>query len=402
MAINIIHHSSPILDRAREILGSVKTGGGLFDLHLDVLLRWKIFGLDVTRRRATGPYGQDSLNLWSHSDLVRIREAGYGGACCGFHSRRADSEESWNDYLEQAAMLDEFGRLPGYHRIRSFPDWAVARERQAIGLAPGVEGAHMLNGRNPGALNARLDRFREDGVVYVTLCHTFNSCAAPTNWEPALGIHHQVPDNPTFDLTDFGRQVVAGLADRGVAVDVAHLHPRAVLQVCELMRSRKTPVICTHTGYQGEKGLDMTMVNPATGRRRHPYDRNLPHPSTEAIVSTGGLIGVFFAPMFYGHTGSGGEFPNTSRRIAQQIQALVRLDFSWIDHVAIGTDYDGFIDLPQDQAECLDLVKVVHELLNLGFTDAMLRKILRLNALRVLEVVWQASKGELEGHLSRS
>lgn len=390
MSSDIIPHHAGYYDAAREALGHLAHDGGVFDLHLDLILRWLFFRLDVTRQRPVGPYGQNSMNLWSHSDLARLPPAGYAGACLGLHSRHPDSPRAWQDYLDQIAHLDRLGQEPGYFRIRQPADWQSAWSQGRIGLAPGVEGAHMLDGHQPDLLNSRLDRMAADGVAYVTLCHTFNSCAAPTNYTPTLGVRNNVPENPDHSLTPFGERVIDGLIQRGIAVDLAHVHSKALHQACQILRTRRTPALCTHAGYHPEPGLDRTLRDPRTGRRPDRYFRSLSHDDAAAIVSTGGLIGVFFAPMFLGHTGKHGDFPNSSRRIAQQIRALVQPDFSWIDHVAIGTDYDGFIDLPDDQRECQDLIKVVDALLQLGFNTEHIRKIFRTNATRVLTALTPA------------
>lgn len=378
-------YNSPIYADARA---AMQSGGcpGLFDFHCDVLLQRVKYGRDVRNKHEPGPYGQGPLNLMSHCDLVRMKEAGYGAACVAIHSFHSDSEASWQDYLEQIALFGELCGEEGTYRVRRYEDWAVAAGQGHLAMAPAVEGAHMLNGRDEAHVLEKIQRMAEDGVVYVTLAHTMDSMAASCSFRRTFPPIWNEPDHG-LGLTGFGLELIEMLIAHGIAVDLAHVCSGGLRAACLQLAVKGIPALCTHGGLQYEAGCDQTMTRPFIGGRPDKFYRNLSRDDTDALLATGGCMGFYFAPMFLGH--KGGAWPNDSKRVVDHMLALAGTDLARIDRIAIGTDYDGFIDLPDDQRDCRDVVKVVDFLMRVpGMTLERLQGVLYGNAIRTLGAIW--------------
>ena len=315
---------------------------GLIDLHVDFVIQNRLFGYRPERRHGPGWRGQP---LFNHCDLPRMADAAYGGACLGVHYFPWQSERGWRAALRQMDYIDTLAARDDVLRVREAGDWDLARAQQRIGIAVGVEGAHILNGRLE-----RVEELRRRDVMYLTLAHFSRNDAV----SPSMGLGA----NRARGLTGFGRELVQTLNGAGIAIDVAHVSAAGVLEACALSTA---PVLCTHTG----------------ARAVHDSPRNLDDEGIDAVVSTGGAIGVIFGPIFLS-----GRLRAPTTCVADHVDYLV--DRAGINHVAIGTDYDGWLpSIPNDQRDCRDLVVLTQELLRRGYTEGQLRRLYRENAVRV-------------------
>lgn len=318
------------------------------DLHVDSIIQQRLFGYDVRRQHRALLSGQP---LFWHADIPRMIEAGYLGACMGIHFFPWESERGWReankqiDYLDKLAQEDE-----RCYRVRSPEDWQVARELGKLGLAPGVEGAHMLNGRleRIGELAAR-------GVAYLTLTHFSSNQAATASMGRGA--------NEVDGLTAFGKQVVQECNRHGVAVDVAHVNTPSTLDACAASHA---PVFCTHTG--------------AKGVYDHP--RNISDAEIDAIAKTGGIIGMIFAPSYL-----------AGRLKADTEVMLNHLDYVvqrvGVEHVALGSDYDGWLpSILSDHRDCRDIHRVTDGLRARGYSEEDILAISGRNAERAFGQVW--------------
>lgn len=399
---------------------------GIFDLHCDTLLRWKlfsmppldsIFGADITVPLNRRHYGQNALNLWPHSDIPGLRAAGYRAALFGIHSIYAppQSNAAWNTLQRQIGKLREIAGQPNppITLARENGAWESAADEGRLVIAPAIEGAHML--RNS---EGDIDELARLGVAVVTLCHLRNNWAATCSYTPVLarlGFAQYGSRAGDAELEPAGLELIRRLLSLGIAPDLAHVNSAGLQQACELLRRLDQPALCTHTGYRfarsaplperlktaGEnertafrKGFqrgDPTSFQTQARDRRAAAFRNLSWNDAQAIKNTGGsggVIGVLIAPMYLAREG----FPKSSQRVAEHIKALI--DDVGDDHVAIGTDYDGMVDLPEDQAGCEQFHHVVAFLLQIleGTSQEKrrtLEKILFRNAARVLGEIWE-------------
>ena len=315
---------------------------GVIDLHVDSILQQRLFGYDLSKKHRAGIKGQPFF--W-HADVPRMLEAGYAGACLGIHYWPKETPNAFVECLRQIDYLDRLAdEDSSVVRVRRGSEWAdTSGDRLAI--APGVEGAHMLDGDL-----GNLERLCDRGIAYLTLAHfSKNSAATPSMGRGA---------NESDGLSEFGRDVVGMLNERGVVVDVSHLNQRCAVEAAELSDA---PVFATHSGAQSV----------------HAHPRLLADHTVEAIASNGGTIGVIFGPSFL--TGS---HRATSGAAADHIEHI--LELVGPEHLSIGTDYDGWLPrILADHRDCRDLVRVTAELLRRGHSDDMIGAMLSRNTRRV-------------------
>lgn len=320
---------------------------GVLDLHVDSIIQQRLFRYDVRRRHRAGVGGQP---LFWHADIPRMVEAGYRGACMGVHYWPWESEKGWREMKRQIAYLDDVAATDERTlRIWSHSDWERARAEQKLALVPGVEGAHMLNGRIE-----RVAELAELGVAYLTLTHFSTNSAATSSMGRGA--------NQVEGLTAFGRQLVRELNRYGVAVDLAHVNTPGVLDACEVSES---PLFCTHT----------------CARSLHDSPRNITDAEIDAIAATGGVMGIIFAPAYL-----------CGKLRCDTEVALDHLEYIaervGVEHVAIGSDYDGWLPtILSDHRDCRDIVRIAEGLRRRGWREGDLQKVKSENALRVLQEV---------------
>ncbi len=201
----------------------------------------------------------------------------------------------------------------------------------------GIEGAHALSGEV-----SNLDRLYDAGFRMIGMAHFFDNEMA--------GSAHGVEK---YGLTDKGRELVKRMEEKGVFVDLAHAAPKVIDDVLA-MATR--PVIVSHTGVKGT--CDNT--------------RNLSDDHLRAIGRNGGIVGIGFWD-----TATCGR---DAAAIAKAIRYTVNL--IGVDHVALGSDYDGAITAPFDTSGA---VQITDALLKEGFKEDEIRKIMGENVIRTLQ-----------------
>jgi len=200
----------------------------------------------------------------------------------------------------------------------------------------GLEGAHALEGEL-----ANLDRLFIAGFRMIGLTHFFDNEVGGS----AHGIERG-------GLTDFGRAVVARMERLGIAVDLAHASPRLMDDV--LAMSTK-PVIVSHTG-----------VKSTCDNRRNLSDEQL-----SRVAGTGGIVGIGLWP-----TAVCGESPAAWARAVRHA-----VEVAGVDHVGLGSDWDGAIPAIVDAAGTVHLTEA---LLRVGFDATEIEQIMGGNVVRVL------------------
>ncbi|MFO1241249.1 MAG: dipeptidase [Sphingomonadaceae bacterium] len=254
---------------------------------------------------------------------------------------------TWRSILErslyhasklQSAADNSGGRL---RFIRTSADLAKvladrARGLQVTGAVFSVEGLQNLEGKL-----ANLDRLQAAGMRMAGLTHFFDNEVA--------GSMHGIKKG---GLTPLGRQVVTELERRHIIVDIAHASHKTVADVLA-MATR--PVVSSHGGVQ------------ATCK----VNRNLTDDEIRGVAKTGGVIGIG-----YWDAAVCGTEP---AKVAEAI-AHVR-DLVGIDYVGLGSDFDGATTTGFDTSK---LALVTQALMDRGFSDADIAKVMGGNVLRVL------------------
>ncbi len=328
----------------------------MFDLHVDSIIQQRLFGYRLGRRHRRGIKGQP---LFWHADIPRMLEGGYGGACMGVHYFPWESEKGWVEMQRQIAYLDALcDREEGVVRIRRPDQWRDGLGDDRLALAPGVEGAHMLNGKIE-----RAETLARMGVSYLTLTHFSSNAAATASMGRGA--------NEEEGLTAFGKELVRELNRVGVAVDVAHVNDRGVIEACEISEA---PVFCTHTGVKGV----------------YDHPRNISDEALDAIASTGGVVGVILGPLFVA-----GRLRADTEAVLDHYEYIV--DRVGVEHVALGSDYDGWLPtITSDHRDCRDLIKVLEGLEQRGWGKESIAGVSRANACRAFDGVAQAARLEMD------
>jgi membrane dipeptidase len=255
-------------------------------------------------------------------------------------------------------------------------DLVLAAGRTAI--VHTVEGGHVLGAELDeddldGRL-ARLDQLAERGVASLTLAHLFRNDLAghaegiPDDQHKILFWKLDSEVELSRGLTPTGRAVVERMVELRMAPDVTHCTPVARKELYELVANR-VPVIASHIGVQS--------MNPV------PY--NLDETDVRAIAASGGVVGVIFMPYWLdeSHPGPGLD------AIWRTMDTVRRWSGGSWEHVAIGTDFDGFTDPPDDcdsEAQ-LPLIREMLEAKGVSQDDA--EAVLGNNARRVLRNGWR-------------
>lgn len=369
------------VDRKIWRLASRLTRGGLtVDAHSDVTYRLFEEGFDFCARHQSG-----------HLDLPRMKE---GGLWAEFFAIYTPPEIRGEDAVKRARMsLDAIHSLVDGH-----PDELVlavhaedvvrARESCRISVLVGLENGNPIP-------EGRLDLLREYvqwGVRYVGLCHWAHNelCDSSGESEPRWG-----------GLSPWGRAFVAEMGRMGVMVDVSHARDETVWDVLKITDH---PIIASHSCARALNGIA----------------RNLPDSLVHAIAERGGVVNVnfyagFLCPSFERAEAARRirhreEFdrireecgPDHTRLVARMAEIYVRdpvpepgvelladhiehlVGIAGVDHVGIGSDFDGISTLPVPMRGCQDLPWIPYLLLQRGHRPQDVRKIMGGNLLRVL------------------
>jgi membrane dipeptidase len=205
----------------------------------------------------------------------------------------------------------------------------------------GLEGAQALEGEL-----ANLDVLYDAGFRMIAPTHFFD-----TEW---AGSAHGVAKG---GLTEKGRALVRRLEEKRMLLDLAHASPRTIDEALALSTR---PVLVSHTGVKG------TCDN----------QRNLSDAHLRGVAKTGGVIGIGF---WGGPQDSAAVCGSDPEAIVRAIRHAVSV--AGVDHVGLGSDYDGTVPVPFDAAGMAELTDA---LLRAGFSDEDVAKIMGGNVLRVL------------------
>jgi microsomal dipeptidase-like Zn-dependent dipeptidase len=240
--------------------------------------------------------------------------------------------------LHRTAQLSD-GRLTLLWTRRDLETYLERRRRDPGVTAAflGVEGAHVLEGEI-----GNLEVLWRAGYRMVGLVHFFDNELGGSAHGVAKG-----------GLTPFGREVVKQAEARGMLVDLAHASARTIDDVLA-MATR--PVVVSHTGVRG------TCDNI----------RNLSDDQLTGIARTGGVVGIGF----WDTAVCGTDAAAIARAIKHAVSVI------GADHVALGSDFDGAVDVPFDVT---GLPLLVDALLAEGLSDDQIARIMGGNVVRLLE-----------------
>jgi len=282
--------------------------------------------------------------------------------------------------LEDLETVEEDVARRGRDRIRVAHDWSeltAAINEDVTALVHCVEGGFHL-GASREEIADNCATLKERGVAYVTVAHLFFRQIA-TN-APALPflpdwLYNKVfPQQDEKAVTDLGKALLEGLVTHRILPDLSHMSPEGIAKTLDLLDEietgdEKLPVVSTHAGYRF--GEQKYMHDEATIRR---------------IAERGGVVGLIMAQHQLNDDTGGSKKTKTFDQgfevICDHIDAIADATGDF-EHIAIGTDFDGFIKPTMPGLESsADLIRLQRALRRKYPTDA--EKILSGNSLRVL------------------
>ncbi len=256
--------------------------------------------------------------------------------------------DTWNSLtargLYQARRLHAMSRDSAgrFTVVQSAADleYYLTRRQQDRNLTAGllsIEGAHALDGKL-----ANLDALYRVGYRMMSPSHFFDNDIGGSS----AGVQKT-------GLTDRGREWVRQMESRKMIIDLAHASPKTIDDVLGMAHR---PVVISHTGLKG------TCNN----------NRNLTDDQIRAVAKNGGLIGIGFWD-----TATCGK---DARAIVSGMRYVS--EKIGVEHVALGSDFDGATDEPFDAT---GLVQITDAMLASGYSEQDIRSIMGANVIQFLK-----------------
>lgn len=224
------------------------------------------------------------------------------------------------------------------------PDELYALKRQGKrAIMKGIENGYAI-GRNLSLLQ----HFQERGVVYMTLCHNGDNDIC----DSARG------KNEHGGLSSFGKEVVRKMNELGMVIDLSHAGEKTFWDVLDESR---LPVVCSHSSC----------------RALCDHPRNLTDEQMRALAARGGVMQVTFYNGFLKKEGQA-TIEDAMLHISHAVSIM------GIDHVGIGTDFDGDGGVP-GIASASELLNLTRSLIRHGYTQDEIQKLWGANFMRVIQ-----------------
>jgi len=335
-----------------------------------------------------------------HTDIARMKA---GGLSAEFFSIYVDKKYAVEGGSARRAldMIDMVYRAVERHPkellfATTAADIRRAKREGRIAALMGIEGGHAIE----NSLMALRDFYRL-GVRYMTLTHNNTNDWADSARDAA---RHN-------GLTPFGKEVVREMNRLGMLVDVSHVSDKTMSDVLDVSTA---PIIASHSS--------------ARALADHP--RNIPDDLLRRIAKGGGVVMVNFYPGFidpkYMEADKARDerlkprldalavqFKDDPKRLDEETKKLEATDplppspplsvlvnhidhiarVAGIDHVGLGSDFDGVPSLPLGLKDVSELPNLTYELLRRGYSEKDIRKVLGENFLRVFAAAERVAHG---------
>jgi membrane dipeptidase len=275
----------------------------------------------------------------------------------------------------------------------------AAKREDKIAVLMGVEGGHMIN----SSLDV-LRSFANSGVRYMTLTHSVNVAWADSSTDKAA--HN--------GLTDFGKDVVREMNRLGVIVDISHVSDQTFF---DALAVSKAPLLASHSSCRAicdaprnmtdqmmkelaDKG-GVVQINYHVGFLSQEFrdaEKNDPKINDDIALQVRqrcGVDGNEACQLLEGdkitrELVAQGKLPRVDyTKIIEHIDHAVKV--AGIDHVGLGSDFDG-ANMPYGMEDATMLPKITEALLQKGYSEGDVRKILGENTLRVMTEVERVSR----------
>ena len=291
-----------------------------------------------------------------HMDIPRLREGGFdGGFFIVGNGPTAPVLVTIERTLAQIEAAPEALQL-----VLSSAQVLGAKETGRIGVLMGIEGAGRW-------LDGELDMvpfYYRLGVRSLGITHGEGGAdkgmlqASKSPFGPCTLAEREAERKNAGGLTDFGREVLQLSNEVGLVTDLAHINDRAFYEVLE---GSSLPVAMTHTAAAG----------------LCPHWRCMTDDQIEALAAVGGVMGIAFAPFFI-HPEQA-----TIEGLVDHICYIA--DLVGIEHVAIGSDFDGLGQTPAVVPSAAELPLLTHAMLQRGLSEAEVAQVWGGNFIRLLQ-----------------
>jgi membrane dipeptidase len=381
--------SATALDGISERAKQLHFSSLVIDTHDDTTQRFLDRGFDLGSRNTLGSI-----------DIPRMKEGGLGAI---FFSIWIPSKITGPEAVKRAlvqidAVREQVRKHPGdLVLVTAAEGIREAHKQGKIAALIGVEGGHMI-ASDLGVLRS----YAALGARYMTLTHSGNAEWADSS--TAKSEHN--------GLTEFGKDVVREMNRLGMIVDISHVSDKTFADVLEVS---KAPVFASHS--------DCRAICDAP--------RNMTDDMIKALAAKGGVIQINYHVGFLSQEFRNAEkaHPEWEKAIALEIQKrcgdregcqliegdritreyvlrgdLPRVEWTKIiehidhavkvagvEHVGLGSDFDG-ANMPFGMEDASNLPQITNALLEKGYSEGDVRKILGENTLRVMAEVERVSR----------
>ena len=271
--------------------------------------------------------------------------------------------QSPTDYAD--FIFDKIGeivrRVPDYLAFARTPDEMLANKRAGrksivLGIENGLALNHDIN---------NIEHFADRGVTYITLCHNGDNdiCDSARGSQTHGGV------------SEFGEKVIGEMNRLGIMVDLSHAAESSFYDALQMSR---TPIVCSHSNC----------------RALCDHPRNLTDDQLRALAKAGGVAHTTFYPGFLKQSGT--VLPTSANKTTEAdiLDAVAHLEHAisimGIDHVGIGTDFDGDGGVP-GMANAAEIINFTKQLLRRRYSEEDISKIWGGNWLRVMTQVQNAA-----------
>src|SRR5271168_719517 len=358
--------------RVEQVLLRTPLIDGHNDLPWEIRDRFKsdLAAVDLKADTKHLPYPPDGAPLMT--DIPRMRAGLMGGQFWSvWIPSGMKGPEAVQTTLEQMDLVKRMAARYSDDFEMAYTAADVRRIHQSHRIAAmiGIEGGHQINNSL-----AALRQMYDAGARYMTLTHTLN-----TGWADSATdtpVHH--------GLTPFGIEVVHEMNRLGMLVDLSHVSPETMKAA---LAASEAPVIFSHS----------------SARAVVDHPRNVPDDVLRAVAANGGVVMVNFAPGYVSDARYRWDSDEAAERARAALAAWTEQhprptatlaqvadhaehirQVAGIDHVGLGSDFDGIGDAPVGLDGVDKYPALLEELMRRGWTDADIAKIAGENVLRVM------------------
>lgn len=348
------------------------------DGHNDVIIESILPGKDIGKRLKTG-----------HTDLPRLQEGGVDVQVFAVWSDDKKYQKGAfkhaNDQIDALESMIQ-KNTSKIELAKNSADIDRIQQSGKIAALIGIEGGNMIEGSI-----SNLEKLYDRGARYLTLTWNYN-----LPWASAAAIEVKTKGTKNKGLNEQGKAIIKRMNELGMMIDLSHAGKQTFYDVLSISTK---PVLVSHS-------------NAAT---LTPHYRNLDDKQLAALKKNGGVVGVNFYSEFLdsnfrsrvkrlykAHFKDKAEANISVDKMYSKLPAKVKykadapfehvlkhIDYLvskvGIDHVAIGSDFDGINSAPQQLEDVSKFPILTKALLEKGYSQQDLAKIMGLNFLRVLK-----------------